>query len=464
MPSIPVQQFRKRLANIQTFTSIFMSFTPTHDITSILTRLFSLHRFGIKPGLERTLSLLELLGNPHTQFPSIHVAGTNGKGSTCSMLAAVLTAAGYKTGLYTSPHIREFNERIRINGRQISDEDIARLALPLLAESEKAHTTFFEITTAMAFAYFAEQKVDIAIIETGLGGRLDSTNVLSPIVSIITSIDFDHTQYLGLTLGSIAGEKAAIIKPNTPALIAEPRLVLRNIFTKRAEEVNAPISFIHDTYSFEIKRWDPDFSMEINVQTPSRRVMNLKCSVAGDHQIHNILSAIAALDTINDNFPTDEIALRHGLENINSLSGLAARIQLVRDEPPLVIDVGHNPAGLRKLVETLSLCGYSDTEWNIVFGVMADKNVEEMLDILKPITAHLFATSPVYDRALPAEELSEKAQDMGITTISTFSSVANAVSDAIASNKPTVIAGSFYLADEAIAELSKYSFGVLKKW
>ncbi|MBI3259291.1 MAG: bifunctional folylpolyglutamate synthase/dihydrofolate synthase, partial [Ignavibacteriae bacterium] len=204
-----------------------MTFVNQTDISEILTRLFSLHRFGIKPGLERTLSLLELLENPHTKFPSIHVAGTNGKGSTSSMLAAILTAAGYKTGLYTSPHIREFNERIRINGVPISDVDIARFAVPLLDESEKASTTFFEITTVMAFAYFAEQKVDIAIIETGLGGRLDSTNVILPEVSIITSIDLDHTQYLGLTLESITGEKAAIIKPETPVVIAEPRTTLR---------------------------------------------------------------------------------------------------------------------------------------------------------------------------------------------------------------------------------------------
>ena len=166
-----------------------MNFDNTVDLVSILKRLFSLHRFGIKPGLERTLLLLETLDNPHTKFTSIHVAGTNGKGSTCSMLAAILTSAGYRTGLYTSPHIREFNERIRVNGQPISDEDIARFAIPLLDESENAPTTFFEITTAMAFAYFAEQKVDIAIIETGMGGRLDSTNVLSPIASIITSID-----------------------------------------------------------------------------------------------------------------------------------------------------------------------------------------------------------------------------------------------------------------------------------
>ncbi len=433
------------------------------DIQVILERLFSLHRFGIKPGLERTLSLLELLDNPHKKFKSIHVAGTNGKGSTCSMLAAILTSAGYKTGLYTSPHISEFNERIRINGQPISDDDIARLALPLLDESEKAATTFFEITTSMAFAYFAEQNVDIAVIETGLGGRLDSTNVLSPLVSIITSIDLDHTQYLGLTLESITGEKAAIIKPDTPALIAEPRTKLRHVFSKRADLVHAPITFIQDVYSAEILHWNRDFSMEINIHSPFGSLKNLQCSVAGNHQINNILATISVLDTIGSDFIINESSIREGLANVGELTGLAARIQLIRDEPPLVIDVGHNPAGLRKLVETLSKCGYSDVKWNLVFGVMADKNVEEMLSILKPITARLYAVSPVYDRALPALEVALKAESVGIYTASVFNSVATAIKEAITTHNPTLIVGSFYLADEAIVELAKYSFGVLKK-
>ncbi|MBI3259964.1 MAG: hypothetical protein HYZ54_10885 [Ignavibacteriae bacterium] len=204
--------------------------------------------------------------------------------------------------------------------------------------------------------------------------------------------------------------------------------------------------------------------MEANIQTPTRLIENLKCSVAGNHQINNILAAIAALDVINEEFPTDKLSIRRGLANIGELSGLTARIQLIRDEPPLVIDVGHNPAGLRKLVETLSLCGYKDVQWNIVFGVMADKNVEEMLSILEPITCHLYATSPVYERALSAGELAEKAQTIGIQNITVIDSVAMAVQEAIVSDKPTVIVGSFYLADEAIVELSKYSFGVLKNW
>ena len=181
------------------------------SIQDLLHYLFSLHRFGIKPGLERIQFLLSFLDNPETLYPCIHIAGTNGKGSVCSILASILQSAGYKTGLYTSPHIRLFNERIRINGECIPDEDIARLASKLMPEIEKEHTTFFEVTTAMAFAWFAEQNVDIAIIETGMGGRLDATNVMeSPLATIITSIDLDHTEYLGSDLLSIAAKKLVL--------------------------------------------------------------------------------------------------------------------------------------------------------------------------------------------------------------------------------------------------------------
>ncbi len=186
----------------------------------ILAHLFSLQRFGIKPGLERTQHLLNFLGNPQNSFPSVHIAGTNGKGSVCSMLASVFMEAGYKTALYTSPHLVRFNERIRVNIIEISDNDIIRLAEILMPEGEKIGATFFEITTAMAFRYFAEQKVNVAVIETGLGGRFDSTNVLKPLLSVITSLDIDHTEYLGKTIKDIAFEKAGIIKENTPVIVS----------------------------------------------------------------------------------------------------------------------------------------------------------------------------------------------------------------------------------------------------
>ncbi|MBK7987093.1 MAG: hypothetical protein IPK11_09300 [Ignavibacteria bacterium] len=207
--------------------------TP-QTIDTVLTRMFALHRHGIKPGLERIEELMQQSGRPHTKFPSIHVAGTNGKGSVCSILAAILSAAGYRVGLYTSPHVRHFRERIRINGVPITDEEIIDLAAPMIANAEKTKTTFFEITTAMAFQYFAQKKVDIAIIETGMGGRLDATNVLHPLVSVITSIDYDHTDFLGTSLTSIAEEKAGIIKYKVPAVTGEPRQNLRPCFERKS--------------------------------------------------------------------------------------------------------------------------------------------------------------------------------------------------------------------------------------
>ncbi|MBK9249625.1 MAG: bifunctional folylpolyglutamate synthase/dihydrofolate synthase [Ignavibacteria bacterium] len=422
------------------------------NLAQILEKLFSLHRFGIKPGLERTEMLLDILGNPHRLFPSVHVAGTNGKGSTCSFIAAALTAGGYKVGLYTSPHIHRFNERIRINGCESDDESVVRLARPLLAEAEMQHTTFFEITTAMAFAYFAEQNVDIAIIETGLGGRLDSTNVLSPLVSVITSIDFDHTQFLGLTLKSIAGEKAGIIKKDTPVVIAEPRAELRNIFITKAEQENAPLTFVHDKYSAEILEMHVDFSMDVQITSPDKKFERLKSSLSGNHQLQNILAAIETLNILSSSFPITDSDLRIGFEHVAKFSGIRGRIQLLASNPPLVIDVGHNPACLRQLISTLSLSGYESVKWHIVFGAMADKDIHEMLGILAPITKHLYAATIDYERAMAARDIAAIAHQFEVP-VTEYNDVRSAVLAARTQNEEPLIVGSFFLADEALAAL-----------
>ncbi len=424
------------------------------NLAQILEKLFSLHRFGIKPGLERTEMLLAILGNPHQLFPSVHVAGTNGKGSTCSFIAASLAAGGYKVGLYTSPHIHRFNERIRINGHEIDNESIIRLAKPLLAEAEKQHTTFFEITTAMAFAYFAEQQVDIAIIETGLGGRLDSTNVLSPLVSVITSIDFDHTQFLGMTLKTIAGEKAGVIKKDTPIVISEPRQELRDIFSAKAESVHSPITFVQDKYSAKILEMHADFSMEVQITSPEKTYERLTSSLAGKHQLQNMLAAIETLTLLSPSFPITEHALRNGFEHVAKFSGIRGRIQLLASNPPLVIDVGHNPACLRQLIATLSLSGYGPVRWHVVFGAMADKDIHEMLGILAPITKHLYAATIDYERAMPAADIAPKAHHFGLP-VSEYVDVRSAVQAARASKEEVLIVGSFFLADEALSALAK---------
>ena len=424
------------------------------SIQDLLHYLFSLHRFGIKPGLERIQFLLSFLDNPETLYPCIHIAGTNGKGSVCSILASILQSAGYKTGLYTSPHIRLFNERIRINGECIPDVDIARLASKLMPEIEKEHTTFFEVTTAMAFAWFAEQNVDIAIIETGMGGRLDATNVMeSPLATIITSIDLDHTEYLGSDLLSIAGEKAGIMKKGSPVIIGESRIELQSFFKSFAIHKQASSCIIIDKESsVQSVRYNKDLSMNVDLSIGNQKYVEVKSERAGLHQIRNIQTALLTLHEISALFPCDELSIRKGLAFTSLISGINGRIQLLQTNPPVIIDVGHNPACIKRLLETINICGYSHHKWQIVFGAMADKPIQEMLGLFAPYCDVLLACSPNIERAMPASQLALLSKDF-IQDTEYFQSVAEAVYKGIDSKKPLLITGSFYLAEEAFHAL-----------
>ena len=429
------------------------------SIQDLLHYLFSLHRFGIKPGLERIQFLLSFLDNPETLYPCIHVAGTNGKGSVCSILASILQSAGYKTGLYTSPHIRLFNERIRINGECIPNEDIARLASKLMPEIEKEHTTFFEVTTAMAFAWFAEQNVDIAIIETGMGGRLDATNVIeSPLATIITSIDLDHTEYLGSDLLSIASEKAGIMKKGSPIIIGESRIELLSFFKSFAIHKQASSCIIIDEKSaVHSVLYNRDLSMHIDLSIGNQKYVEVKSERAGLHQIRNIQTALLALHEISELFPCDELSIRKGIEFTSLISGIHGRIQLLQTNPPVIIDVGHNPACIKRLLETINICGYSHHKWQIVFGAMADKPIQEMLGLFAPYCDVLLACSPNIERAMPASQLALLSKDF-IQDTEYFQSVAEAVYKGIDSKKPLLITGSFYLAEEAFHALDIIQF------
>ena len=424
------------------------------SIQDLLNYLFSLHRFGIKPGLDRIQFLLSFLENPETLYPCIHVAGTNGKGSVCSILASILQSAGYKTGLYTSPHIRLFNERIRINGECIPNEDIARLASKLMPEIEKEHTTFFEVTTAMAFAWFAEQNVDIAIIETGMGGRLDATNVIeSPLATIITSIDLDHTEYLGSDLLSIAGEKSGIMKKGSPIIIGESRIELLSFFKSFAIHKQASSCIIIDEKSaVHSVLYNRDLSMHIDLSIGNQKYVEVKSERAGLHQIRNIQTALLALHEISELFPCDELSIRKGIEFTSLISGIDGRIQLLQTNPPVIIDVGHNPACIKRLLETIDMCGYSHNKWQIVFGAMSDKPIQEMLGLFEPYCDVLLACSPNIERAMPASQLALLSKDF-IQDTEYFQSVADAVYKGIDSKKPLLITGSFYLAEEAFRAL-----------
>jgi dihydrofolate synthase/folylpolyglutamate synthase len=430
--------------------------SSSSQLKELLDYLFSLHRFGIKPGLERIESLLEFLGNPQNSLQCIHVAGTNGKGSVCSLLAGILQSAGYRVGLYTSPHLRQFNERIRINGEMISDADIAHLAQIMMPEIEREHTTFFEVTTAMAFAHFAKNQVDFAIIETGMGGRLDATNVIkNPIATVITSIDFDHMEYLGNDLITIAGEKAGIFKQGSPVIIGEERDVLIDCFKAHAVQKNTDEVFVvNDSCSYANLEMQPNLTMTLDCMIGDWQMSQISADRVGVHQARNILTALLTVKSLQNQFYIPEHAIRMGIGECMHLTGVKGRIQYVSATPLIVLDVGHNTACLNRLKETLASCGYPNHSWDIVFGVMKDKPIKEMLDILATLGRTLHCCTPNIDRAMSAHELYEMAQAQSIDAIY-HESVAKAVESALQKNNPVLITGSFYLADEAIQALEE---------
>lgn len=418
------------------------------SIKPLLDELFAMTFHGIKPGLDRITALLDTIDHPERRYPVIHVAGTNGKGSTCSMLASILQHAGYNVGVYTSPHIRRFNERIRINGALIDDIDIARLARPLMDAAAPIGGTFFEVTTAMAMQYFAERRVDVAVIETGLGGRLDATNVVEPLVSIITAIDYDHMEYLGTTLPKIAAEKAGIIKEGIPVVIGDTRRELRTVFSTTAEQLHASITYASDVIKVDVDALRKDLTMSVGaVDDESLRYYDV--DLCGRHQAQNVAAVLATLPILRDVYFIDEAHVRDGLRTVRQTTGLGGRIELLSSDPLVVMDVSHNPAGIRTLASTLEQCGYPASSWQVVFGAMADKDVEDMLDALRPLVATLHVCAPDLPRAMYVDQLHDSATTTGISRVVSHVSVAEACGMARAMG-PTVICGSFHVADEAI--------------
>ena len=423
--------------------------------SDLLAKLFSFQRFGIKPGLERTEKLLKFLGNPQKFFPAVHVAGTNGKGSVCSILTSVLMEAGYKVGLYTSPHIVSFNERIRINGIEISHEELVDYTKILLPEAEEIGCTFFEINTALAFMHFASHRVDVAVIETGMGGRFDSTNVLSPLLSVITQIDLDHMGYLGDTLADIASEKAGIMKNDTVTVIAKQHPKLNQLFKELSIDANSKIIFADNLFFGKIKEFLPDITMKVEINGANNKKCFFNPGFAGKHQLNNLITALAALNYLKGNFKISQENTENGLKYIIKNTGLHARIELLRANPPVIIDVAHNPSAVKALLETLSDCGYGTIQWNIIFAAMADKEVRKILSILKNNCAKLIITTPKIDRAMSLKKLAEIAKRLEFKFIEPFQEVSDAVLFALSENIPTLCVGSFYLAGEALPVLKE---------
>ena len=420
--------------------------------------LFSrIGKAALKPDLTNTLKLCALLGNPQDKFKSVHIAGTNGKGSVSHGLAAILQDAGYKTGLYTSPHLVDFRERIRINGIEIGEETVIDFVHQHKQAIEEIEPSFFEITVALAFDYFAKEQVDIAVIETGLGGRLDSTNVINPLLSIITNISYDHTDLLGNTLAQIATEKAGIIKKGVPVVIGEQHDETERVFFEHSVMRQSPLYYAQAQW--ELARTGQDISFQFfkahNKQDAV--VYDLKTDLLGNYQINNlktILSAAGMLAFQGFNLTTENAI--ESLANVKQKTGLKGRWEVVSRQPVIICDVAHNPAGLREVLRQWN--NVAATTKHIIVGFVRDKDIRQALALL-PGDAQYYFTNAAIPRALPADELQCLAAESGLIGPSFFS-----VSDAIAAAKTNMaagdallITGSFFVVGEALEYLQKNS-------
>lgn len=409
-----------------------------------------------KAGLDTTLALDEHFGHPHRQFKTIHVAGTNGKGSCSHTLAAILQHAGYRVGLYTSPHLVDFRERIRVNGEMIPETFVVRFVEEHRNFFEPLHPSFFELTTAMAFSYFAQANVDVAVIEVGLGGRLDCTNIIRPDLCVITNISFDHVQFLGDTLAKIAGEKAGIIKKGIPVIIGECNEETRPVFEQKAAQVNAPIVFAEDEKLLH------------NTLTvlEDKKIMNcyetadyacLKGELTGLCQQANtntLLSAIRQLRKIGYNLGEKDV--RHGFAHVTQ-TGLMGRWQTLNKSPLLICDTGHNTGGIGYIVQQLKQLKYR--QLHIVIGMVNDKDINGVLQIL-PKEAQYYFTKASTQRALPETELEKLARQYHLTG-SCYPTVEEAVKEAYKKSLPDdliFVGGSTFIVADLLAHRDAFDF------
>lgn len=407
-----------------------------------------------KEGLENTLALDEYFGHPHRQYKTIHIAGTNGKGSCSHTLASILQAEGYKVGLYTSPHLVDFRERIRINGKCIDKKTVIDFVEKEKYFFEPLHPSFFELTTALAFKYFADQQVDIAVIEVGLGGRLDCTNIITPILSIITNISFDHTQFLGNTLDKIASEKAGIIKKNIQVVIGEVVAETKPVFLKRAKEQQAPITFAQQVPEFISSQYNSEKQERI-YQT--RSFGNLCGDLTGNYQDKNTNTVLAAVKIlIHQGVLQNKQSTKIGFKQVMSSTGLLGRWQCLQNrtnaQPLIYCDTGHNVAGWQYLSEQLSK--QNCTTLRIVFGMVNDKDLSTIMQLL-PQKAEYYFTQPSSQRAFPVEKVSQLGKEYQLSG-KAFHSVNEAYEAALHDAKSTdfiFIGGSSYIVADLLSYL-----------
>lgn len=399
----------------------------------------------VKWDLEKTRRLLQALGNPHARLRYIHVAGTNGKGSTCAMIASALLEAGYRTGLYTSPHLVDARERIQIGHERISEQDWVEAFLEVRAASEallaieaiEAHPSFFETVTAMAFLAFARAKVDIVVLETGLGGRLDATNVVMPEVAVITPIDFDHEAFLGSSIESIAAEKAGIIKQDRPVVISAQRPEAFQVLERKALEMNAPVTLASAwrVERLEMNRFGSRFIAAADLEIP------IECPFAGAHQVENARTAVAALRVFG--LPT--IAIAAGIRD----ASWPGRLERVAVAPDLILDGAHNPAGAKALAAYIKEF-FADEPVRIIYGAMRDKAVDEVTNTLFPLADEVILTAPNQPRALNPQSLAEAVEHPNLRVAA---NLYEALMMTVPKPMTTFVTGSLFLVGEARALL-----------
>ena len=434
-----------------------MSYQDTIDYLYSRLPLFS--RIGpaaIKADLHNTIAICDFLGNPQNKFKTIHVAGTNGKGSTSHMLASIFQEAGYKTGLYTSPHLYDFRERIKVNGIMCSETFVTTFTNKMKPFIEKVAPSFFEITVGMAFEYFADENVDIAIIETGLGGRLDSTNVINPILSIITNIGMDHMALLGGTLAEIANEKAGIIKQTTPVVISEVIPETKNIFEQKANSLNAPIYYAEEYIQFKSfqNNWQTSL-FEFNqslihlLDAPLfPKSFTVECDLPGKYQYKNLKGVLVAMQILATmGWQLSASKILKGLLHVGKNTGLMGRWECIQTTPRIILDVAHNEHGIKALLEQLESLHYA--QLHIITGMVKDKDVNAVLNLL-PKKAKYYFTQSHIPRALPVSELAAKGNAFDLNG-SQFENVNIALQSAnknATANDLILVIGSVFLVAE----------------
>jgi len=419
---------------------------------------------AFKKDLTNTIELCKRLGDPQHQFKSVHVGGTNGKGSTSHMLAAVLQIAGYKTGLYTSPHLKDFRERIRVNGQMISEQTVIDFVAHHRADFEEIAPSFFEMTVALAFDVFAKEKVDIAIVEVGLGGRLDSTNIITPLLSVITNIGWDHMNMLGDTLQLIAGEKAGIIKPSIPVVIGENQPETAQIFIDKAKQEGSPITFASDVWTIEEKSKAQNqkskkqtrtelLDLTITKNSPlatHHSLMSIALDLTGTYQLKNVKTVLSAVEELrNQGFTITDEHIATALKQVKNLTGLHGRWEVLNMQPLTICDTGHNPDGIQEVMKNITAVDYE--QLHFVIGMVNDKDITKALALL-PTKAIYYFCKPDIPRGLDAESLKLKAESFGLQG-ETYPSVKAALLAAQANatdNDLVFVGGSTFVVAEVV--------------